>query len=130
VNNYDVSNAYAGDEEYNNYGNVEASGDDIAAILQAETDRIVSAVSESETPLNIRSESADTSPASQGETGSSAKETLKRIVLEIAGSGSIELDGGTDAATVLELIQDNMKPVLMSILKSEIYEEGDLSYVY
>ncbi|MCC8157305.1 MAG: hypothetical protein LIO54_08520, partial [Oscillospiraceae bacterium] len=124
------SNAYAGDEEYNNYENVEADGDDIAAILQAETDRIISAVSGNETPLNIRSESADTSTASQGGTGASATETLKRIVLEIAGSGSIELDGGTDAATVLELIQENMKPVLMSILKSEIYEEGDLSYVY
>ncbi|MCC8127966.1 MAG: hypothetical protein LIO92_11335 [Clostridiales bacterium] len=53
-----------------------------------------------------------------------------RAVVEIAGSGSIELDGGTDPATVLEIIQENMKPVLMSILKSEIYEEGDLSYVY
>ena len=31
---------------------------------------------------------------------------------------------------VLELLTDNMKPVLMGIIKQEIFEEGQLSYEY
>lgn len=41
------------------------------------------------------------------------------------GSGS-----GMTANDVLELITDNIKPVLMGILKQEIFEEGQLSYEY
>ncbi len=52
----------------------------------------------------------------------------KRIVLEIAGSGSIELADGVDKEEVLELLQENIKPVLMNIIAGEIYEEGDDSY--
>lgn len=41
------------------------------------------------------------------------------------GSGS-----GMSANDVLEMITDNVKPVLMGILKQEIFEEGQLSYEY
>ena len=60
-----------------------------------------------------------------------ATEQVKRILLEIAGSGAIEVGGnGTDKQTILEVLQENLKPVLMSIIQGEIYEEGELSYEY
>ena len=52
---------------------------------------------------------------------------MKRILLEIAGSGEIDA-GGSSKETVLGILQDHLKPVLMNIIQSEIYEEGDLSY--
>jgi TP901 family phage tail tape measure protein len=61
------------------------------------------------------------------ETGT---ESVKRIVLEIAGSGSIDISDGVDEEKVLELIEDNIKPVLMNIIQTEIYEEGELSYEF
>ena len=54
----------------------------------------------------------------------------KRIVIDINGGGSIEVSGGADKETVLEVLQENLKPVLMNIISSEIYEEGDDSYDY
>ena len=38
--------------------------------------------------------------------------------------------GGMTESDVLELLTDNMKPVLMGIIKQEIFEEGQLSYEY
>ena len=56
---------------------------------------------------------------------------MKRILLEIAGSGAIEVSGnGADRETVLQIMWENLKPILMSIIQSEIYEEGELSYEY
>ena len=52
----------------------------------------------------------------------------RRIVIEIAGSGSIDISNGVDREQVFELLQDNLKPVLMNIISNEIYEEGELSY--
>lgn len=52
----------------------------------------------------------------------------RRIVIEVAGSGSIDITNGVDREQVLELLQDNLKPVLMNIISNEIYEEGELSY--
>ncbi|MBR3422822.1 MAG: phage tail tape measure protein [Ruminococcus sp.] len=69
----------------------------------------------------------ETTDGSRSEAGT---ETAKRIVLEIAGSGSIDISDGVDEEKVLELIEDNIKPVLMNIIQSEIYEEGELSYEY
>ena len=57
---------------------------------------------------------------------------VKHILLELAGSGTIEVEGnnGTDKATILEVLSEYIKPVLMNIIQSEIYEEGELSYEY
>lgn len=61
-------------------------------------------------------------------------ETVKRIILELVGKGTIEVSGGSGSGLteneVLELLTDNMKPVLMGIIKQEIFEEGQLSYEY
>lgn len=52
----------------------------------------------------------------------------KVIRLEINGEGAIEVDENVDEATVVAILQQHLKPVLTSIVKQEIYEEGDLSY--
>ena len=61
-------------------------------------------------------------------------ETIKRIVLELVGKGTIEVSGGSGSGLteneVLELLIDNIKPVLMGVIKDEIFEEGQLSYDY
>ena len=61
-------------------------------------------------------------------------ETINRIVLELVGKGTIEVSGGSGSGLtkneVLELLIDNIKPVLMGVIKDEIFEEGQLSYDY
>lgn len=91
-----------------------------------ETDRLIDALSERR-PLNIFAE------AGSGGRSEQTPEQVKRILLEVAGSGAIELIGsksGADKETVLEILTEHLKPVLMSILQGEIYEEGELSYEY
>lgn len=91
-----------------------------------ETDRLIGALNDREKPLQVR----ETSGSSTGKEKTS--EDVKRILLEIAGSGAIEVggSGGADKETILEVLCDHLKPVLMNIIQSEIYEEGELSYEY
>lgn len=91
-----------------------------------ETDRLIGALNDREKPLRVR----ETSGSSTGKEKTS--EDVKRILLEIAGSGAIEIggNGGADKETILEVLYDHLKPVLMNIIQSEIYEEGELSYEY
>ena len=46
---------------------------------------------------------------------------------QINGSGSIDV-GGMNEESVLDILTRHAKPVLMSIIKGEIFEEGDLAY--
>lgn len=92
-----------------------------------ETDRLISALNEKRRPLQVF---ADTG-AKTGAEGGGATEQVKRILLEIAGSGAIEVGGGgTDKETILEVLYEHLKPVLMNIIQGEIYEEGEYSYEY
>ena len=91
-----------------------------------ETDRLIAALNSKQQPLQI---------FSGGDSGSDRKtagEQVRRILLEIAGSGAIEVsgDGKADKETILDILQDHLKPVLMGIIQSEIYEEGELAYEY
>ncbi|MCD7805683.1 MAG: hypothetical protein LUH03_11190, partial [Oscillospiraceae bacterium] len=67
-----------------------------------------------------------------GEESTGTLETVKRVFLEIAGSGAIELSGSgaVDEEKVLAILYTYLKPVLAEILRQEIYEEGDYSYGY
>ena len=56
------------------------------------------------------------------------KDNTKTIRLEINGGGAIEVNGSMDESAVVEILQANLKPVLTSIVKQEIYEEGERSY--
>ena len=83
-----------------------------------------------EAPVNTTAPA--TSDAQQGAPASSSDtpsigETVKRIILEINGSGSIDV-GGMNEEFVLDILTRHAKPVFMSIIKGEIFEEGDLAY--
>ena len=69
---------------------------------------------------------AEEAPASSSDAPSIG-ETVKRIIIEINGSGSIDV-GGMNEESVLDILTRHAKPVLMSIIKGEIFEEGDLAY--
>lgn len=94
-----------------------------------ETNRLIAALNEKDKPLYA----PPVSGQGGGETGrKSTTEQVKRILLEIAGSGAIEVGGrgGADKETILSVLYENLKPVLMNIIQSEIYEEGELTYEY
>lgn len=63
-----------------------------------------------------------------GNVGGSSEE--KKITIDINGSGSISVDKSVDKQSILETIQENIKPILLNIISKEVYEEGDLSYEY
>lgn len=93
-----------------------------------ETDRLIAALNEKRQPLQVFTNGGGGETSTGRET---AQEQVKRILLEIAGSGAIEVSGnGADRETVLQIMWENLKPILMSIIQSEIYEEGDMSYEY
>lgn len=83
-----------------------------------------------EAPVNTTapaaSDAQQEAPASSSDAPSIG-ETVKRIILEITGSGSIDV-GGMNEESVLDILTRHAKPVLMSIIKGEIFEEGDLAY--
>ena len=97
----------------------------------SETDRLIDALNADRRPFKIlpgnedRGDTQDTSSNAGGQT-----EQVKRIFLEIGGNGAIEITGGTDLETILGVLTDNLKPVLMNIIQGEIFEEGDGSYEY
>lgn len=83
-----------------------------------------------EAPVNTTapaaSDAQQEAPASSSDAPSIG-ETVKRIIIEINGSGSIDI-GGMNEESVLDILTRHAKPVLMSIIKGEIFEEGDLAY--
>lgn len=83
-----------------------------------------------EAPVNTTapaaSDAQQEAPASSSDAPSIG-ETVKRIIIEINGSGSIDVDGMNEEF-VLDILTRHAKPVLMSIIKGEIFEEGDLAY--
>ena len=65
-------------------------------------------------------------PESFGRT--EGKSDSKTIHIDINGSGAIEVDGSMDEETVVGILYNHIKPVLTSIVKQEIFEEGDMAY--
>ena len=93
-----------------------------------ETEKILSAVVGDEAPISTEGSAASSSAgrsAPSEEGGGDRSE--KRIILEINGSGSIDATGA-DEDTILDVLTRHVKPVLMNIIKGEIFEEGDLAY--
>lgn len=84
-----------------------------------ETDRIINAI---QRPLCVE--------APDRHYDSVTPESYRRIALDITGAGTIMLDKGADKETVLGILTENIKPVLMDIINNEIYEEGEGVYEY
>lgn len=92
-----------------------------------ETDRIIKSLSDGDrTPINITAETGG--DMGNGEKGTG--EQVRRILLEITGSGAIEVGGGANKESILEVLTDHIKPILLNILDQEIYEEGDYCYEF
>ena len=72
-----------------------------------------------------------TAPDDMELTGDDDKTTTeKKIILEIAGSGAIDVSGPYDEERMTNLLFANLKPVLMRLLKQDILEEGDRAYEF
>lgn len=55
----------------------------------------------------------------------------RKVYLEIAGKGSIQLTGSkADEETLIAFLYEYLKPILAEVLTQEIFEEGDQSYEY
>ena len=54
----------------------------------------------------------------------------KKITLDINGSGEFNVGAGVDEDVVWEIMATNLKPILMGLLRQEIFEEGDRSYAF
>ena len=63
----------------------------------------------------------------QSESGESSE---RKITLDINGGGSIKMDGNVDKEQVLDIMVQNIRPVLLDLLEEEISEEGDGTYEY
>lgn len=90
-----------------------------------ETEKIINSF---QTPLNIIPTERISTVAESG--GSKTEERTKRILLEIAGSGEIEVGREANKETILSVMQEKLKPVLMNLIRTDILEEGELSYDY
>lgn len=103
-----------------------------------ETDRIINAIGTSSIAVGDagRQDGGIFVPTGNdnGLTEDSGKDDdarTRKILLEIAGKGNIELTGGkVDKETMLSFLYEYLKPVLSEILTQEIYEEGDMAYEY
>lgn len=59
------------------------------------------------------------------------KTTLeKKIKLEIIGSGEIDVSGEYSKERIWSIVSPQLKQAIMSMLKQEVYEEGDLAYEF
>ena len=86
----------------------------------SETNRIISAVNSRDYGYGDRKESS----------GPTSGYSEKKLVIEIAGGGRFTIGAGTSEDDVIELLEDNIRPILLEKLREEILTEGDGVYVY
>lgn len=68
-------------------------------------------------------------PPSESDNGKEVSNGDKTITLKIEGAGEVKVGGsGVSKEEVVALLLENMKGALMSILQTEIMEEGDMAY--
>lgn len=98
------------------------------AFRTTETERMIENIRD----LSVQTEGeTESGKSSEDRTpGSRSTEDTKRIFLEISGAGAIEIGSRTDRDEVLEILQENIRPVLVGIIEQEIYEEGERSYEF
>lgn len=100
----------------------------------SETMKIVEAVGETyydeppedSEPIVLNTPLQNAIPSEESESSTSEK----TIHIDINGSGKMTFSGGMDENAVLNLLVENMKPVLLNMLAEENAEEGDDIYEY
>lgn len=88
-----------------------------------ETDRIIAAIGSR--PFNIMPSSTEYSAAAEN---APSHESYKRISIEITGAGAITVDRSADREQILNVMTENIEPVLLDIIQKEMFEEGEGSY--
>jgi hypothetical protein len=66
----------------------------------------------------------------QQEREKASTSVSKTIKLDIGGYGAIKVDRGISEGDLLELVRENLSPILVDVLSREVFEEGDGSYDY
>ena len=77
-----------------------------------------------------RAEPEDKGGSTDAGRPGAATEDSRHIYLEVNGGGKISISPTTDRAEVLEILEENLRPVLVGIIEQEIFEEGDGSYEF
>lgn len=91
-----------------------------------ETDRLIHALNDRPETAPVLMETGGSNTAPQSAGGQ-----VKRIFLEINGSGKMEVGGdGVDKETILDVLMDNARSVFMGLLQEEAFEEGDMVHDY
>lgn len=88
-----------------------------------ETNRIIDAVTD-DNHLNIP---PSESPVKKFENKTESV-SRREVDLNINGKGSINVKSNMDKEQVAEILIENLKPALMSIISTELFEEGEDSY--
>jgi chromosome segregation ATPase len=60
----------------------------------------------------------------------SRSNSTKTIKIELAGSGEIKVDGKLNGDEMWNVFAPRLKPEFIKMLRQEMFEEGDLSYVF
>ena len=89
-----------------------------------ETDRIMSALDRANQPIDVSD-----NPVQASDDDSDSDGGTKTFNININGSGQISGNGMTEDE-VLEIMIVHLRPILMKIIKAEIYEEGNASYEF
>lgn len=87
----------------------------------SETNKILSAM---EDPLDVEAPDLLT-----GRYDEYSRED-RNVTLRLEGAGELKIGRGASKDEVVEVIMEYIRPVLMSVLQQEIFEEGDLSYEF
>ena len=90
-----------------------------------ETDRIIAAIGSR--PFNIMPSSSEYNAAAEN---TPSPESYKRISLEISGAGAITVDRSADREQILNIMTENIQPVLLDLIQKEMFEEGEGSYEF
>lgn len=89
-----------------------------------ETDRIINAFERQSAPLMVSA-----SPFGEDRQSDDPVSDEKTINININGEGTIK-GKGVSKDEILEYLIVHLKPILLSIIETEIFEEGDLAYEF
>lgn len=92
---------------------------------------VVYTAAETSNILSRGNENKDFYVSSPEETGSGDDSGDKTITLRIEGAGEMKVSGGgANKEDIVNVLVENMRGVLMDILRQEIMEEGEMSYEF